>query len=102
MVNGDRKAELERLLETLRVVLKHDCSTEELNHSYVDRNQGEGEATELLVVEQQQQQQQYQYGRINRSSSDYILSLAELLDGESAIEFQEGEFEETWLLLSNV
>lgn len=89
-----RKAELESLLETLHAIFKHQCSTEELNHSYQDRRLGAGNALELPAVEAQQQPPNEQ---INRGSPDFILSLAELLDWESIMEFQGGDLEAAWL-----
>ncbi|KAL7955780.1 hypothetical protein V8C34DRAFT_316216 [Trichoderma compactum] len=89
-----RKAELESLLETLHAVFKHQCSIEERAHSYPDRSLGEDKAAEVLAGEPQQQPPNE---RINRSSPDFILSLAELLDWESFMEFQGGDLEAAWL-----
>ncbi|KAK4072126.1 transcriptional regulator family: Fungal Specific TF [Trichoderma harzianum] len=89
-----RKAELESLLETLHTIFKHQSSTEELNHSYQDGRLRSGNASILPDMEAQQQPPNV---RINRSSPDFILSLAELLDWESIMEFQGGDLEAAWL-----
>ncbi|KAL7914114.1 hypothetical protein GGI35DRAFT_235735 [Trichoderma velutinum] len=89
-----RKAELQSLLEALQAIFKPTRSTEELNHSYQDRSLGEAKTAELPATEPQQE---HQNERINRSSPDFILSLAELLDWESIVEFQEGGLEAAWL-----
>ncbi|KAL6819050.1 hypothetical protein V8C40DRAFT_252346 [Trichoderma camerunense] len=89
-----RKAELESLLETLHTIFKHQSSIEELNHSYQDGRLRLGNASILPDMEAQQQPPNV---RINRSSPDFILSLAELLDWESIMEFQGGDLEAAWL-----
>ncbi|PKK46836.1 hypothetical protein CI102_10016 [Trichoderma harzianum] len=89
-----RRAELESLLETLHTIFKHQSSTEELNHSYQDGRLRSGNASILPDMEAEQQPPNV---RINRSSPDFILSLAELLDWESIMEFQGGDLEAAWL-----
>ncbi|KAL7933028.1 hypothetical protein V8C35DRAFT_67699 [Trichoderma chlorosporum] len=89
-----RKAELESLLEILRIVFYDECSTTELtelNNSSEAANSSKGRTSGAQALEQQQQQQD-QYEQINRSSPNYILSLAELLDWELAVDFSEGTF----------
>ncbi|KKP07460.1 hypothetical protein THAR02_00381 [Trichoderma harzianum] len=88
-----RKAELESLLETLHTIFKHQSSREELSHSYQDGSLRSGNTSILPDLEEQQQPPNV---RINRSSPDFILSLAELLDWESIMEFQGGDLEAAW------